>query len=54
MIIQLVQNIKKALESELYFVALSSALTLSDICGKAARPTERSSKKRYIYGMTKR
>lgn len=47
MVIRLVQDIRKALENELYFVALSSALTLPDICGKAARPTERS-KKRYI------
>ena len=48
MIIRLVQDIRKALENELYFVALSSALTLPDICGKAAYPTERSSRKRYI------
>ena len=48
MIIRLVQDIRKALENELYFVALSSALTLPDICGKAAYPTERSTRKRYI------
>ena len=48
MIIRLVQDIRKALENELYFAALSSALTLPDICGKAAYPTERSSRKRYI------
>lgn len=48
MIIRLVQDIRKALENELYFVALSSALTLPDICGKAAYPNERSSRKRYI------
>ena len=46
--IKLVQEIRKALENELYFVALSSALTLPDICGKAAYPDERSSRKRYI------
>lgn len=48
MIIQLVQDIRKALESNLYFVALSSALTLPDICGKAAYPEESSSRRRYI------
>ena len=48
MIIRLVQDIRKALENELYFVAVSSALTLPDICGKAAYPTEQSSRKRYI------
>lgn len=48
MVIRLVQDIRKALENELYFVALNSALTLPDICGKAARPTEKCNKKRYI------
>lgn len=48
MIIRLIQDIRKALENELYFVALSSALTLPDICGKTEYPTERSSRKRYI------
>ena len=48
MIFRLVREIRKALENELYFVALSSALTLPDICGKATYPTERSSRKRYI------
>ena len=48
MIFRLVQDIRKALENELYFVALSSALTLPDICGKTAYPSERSSRKRYI------
>ena len=48
MIFRLVQDIRKALENELYFVALSSALTLPDICGKTAYPDEQSSRKRYI------
>ena len=48
MIIQLVQDIRKALENNLYFVALSSALTLPDNCGKAAYPEESSSRRRYI------
>ena len=30
MVVRLVQDIRKALENELYFVALSSALTLPD------------------------
>lgn len=49
MVIQLVQDIRKALENDLYLVALSSALTLPDICGKVAYPDESSSRKRYIY-----
>lgn len=48
MIFRLVQDIRNALENELYFVALISALTLPDICGKVAYPDERSSRKRYI------
>ena len=48
MVIRLVQDIRKALENELYFVALNSALTLPVFCGKAARPTEKCNKKRYI------
>lgn len=48
MVFRLVQDIRKALENKLYFVALSSALTLPDVCGKAAYPDERSSRKRYI------
>lgn len=48
MIIRLVQDVRKALENELYFVALGSALTLPDICGKVAYPDELSSRKRYI------
>ena len=48
MIFRLVQDIRKALENELYFVALSSALTLPDICGKAAYPNENKNRKRYV------
>lgn len=48
MITRLIQDIRKALENELYFVALSSALTLPDICGRVAYPTEKSSRNRYI------
>lgn len=48
MVFRFVHDIRKALENELYFVALSSALTLPDICGKVAYPDERSSRKRYI------
>lgn len=54
MVIQLVQDIRKALENDLYLVALSSALTLLDICGKVAYPDESSSRKRYIYCMMKK
>lgn len=48
MVLRLIHDIRNALKNDLYFVALSSALTLPDICGKAAYPDERSSRKRYI------
>lgn len=48
MVFRLVQDIRKALENELYFVALSSVLALPDICGKVAYPNEWSSRKRYV------
>lgn len=40
-------EIRKALNLELYNCALTTALTLPDICGKVECPSERSSKKRY-------
>ena len=48
MVVRLVQDIRKALENELYFVALSSALTLPTLDRVFAYPDERSSRKRYI------
>lgn len=48
MIDRIIQDIRGALDNNLYFAALNCALTLPDICGKAEYPTERSSKKRYI------
>lgn len=48
MIDRIVQDIRGALDQNLFFVALNSALTLPDICGKAEYPSEQSTKKRYI------
>lgn len=48
MVQRIVDDIRAALDHDLYFVALSTALTLPDICGKAEYPNETSSKKRYI------
>ncbi len=48
MVQKIVDDIRAALNNDLYFVALSTALTLPDICGKAEYPDEKSSKKRYI------
>lgn len=48
MVQRLVDDIRTALDNDLFFAALSTALTLPDICGKAEYPTERSTKKRYI------
>lgn len=48
MIDRIVQDIRGALDNNLYFAALNCALTLPDICGKAEYPLERSSKRRYV------
>ena len=48
MVDRIIRDIRGALDNNLYFAALNSALTLPDICGKAEYPSERSSKKRYI------
>lgn len=48
MVDRIVQDIRGALEHNLFFVALNSALTLPDICGKAAYPDEKCSSKRYV------
>lgn len=48
MVDKIVRDIRAALEHNLYFVALNSALALPDICGKAEYPTETRTKKRYI------
>lgn len=47
MINKLVEDINKALDNEAYFSALSLALTLPDICGKAEFPKAKSGR-RYI------
>ncbi len=47
MINQLTNEIYRALDAELYLVALCTALTLPDICGKAELPNETSTAKRY-------
>lgn len=46
MIDKLVNEIEIALKNNLYMVALNTALTLPDICGKAEFPSD-SNKKRY-------
>ena len=48
MINRIIQDIRGALENNLYFAALNSALTLPDICGKAEYPSENNIRKRYI------
>lgn len=48
MLLKLIEDMNKALDHDCYFSALSLALTLPDICGRAKYPTERSTKKRYI------
>lgn len=51
MISQLAREIDIAIKNELYLVALNTALTLPDICGKAEYSefdSNKSAKKRYI------
>ena len=48
MINKIVDDINIALQNGAYLSALSLALTLPDVCGKAEYPTERSTKRRYI------
>ena len=47
MIDMIVKDINIALENGAYLSALSLALTLPDVCGKAEYPTEKSNGKRY-------
>lgn len=47
MVDMIVNEIRKALEQDLFMVALTTALTLPDICGKAEFPNEKNWK-RYI------
>ena len=48
MVDRIIRDIRGALDNNLFFAALNSALTLPDICGKAEYPSEQRSKKRYI------
>ena len=48
MLLQLIDDMNKALDNDCFFSALSLALTLPDICGKAKYPNEKSVRKRYI------
>lgn len=45
MMLQLINDVDKALDAECYFAALSLALTLPDICGKAEYPEEKTTKR---------
>lgn len=47
MLLKLVEDVERAIEHECYFAALALALTLPDICRKAAYPTEEKNWKRY-------
>lgn len=47
MMLQLINDVNKALDAECYYSALTLALTFPDICGKAEYPQEKSTAKRY-------
>ena len=49
MVDRLLEDLEKSLDNDCYFAALSLALALPDICGRAEYPElSSSSKKRYI------
>lgn len=48
MLLKLIDDINRALDNDIYFAALSLALTLPDICGKAEHPDIKSNKERYV------
>ena len=48
MVSKIISDCEQALQSGLYFAALSLALILPDICAKAKYPDEKSNKKRYV------
>ncbi len=48
MLLRLIDDMNKALDNDCFLSALSLALTLPDICGRAKYPDEKSTKKRYI------
>ncbi len=48
MINQMIKEVEAALENGLFLVALNTALTFPDICGKVAYPDLDGKKKRYI------
>ena len=47
MMLQLIDDVNKALDAECYYAALALALAFPDICGKAEFPQEKSTAKRY-------
>lgn len=47
MMLQLIDDVKKALDADCYYAALSLVITFPDICGKAAYPGEKNTSKRY-------
>lgn len=47
MMLQLINDVTKALDAKCYYSALTLALTFPDICGKAEYPHEKSTAKRY-------
>lgn len=49
MLNRIVEEVYRSIDNECYIAALTLALTIPDICGKAEFPEEKSTKKRYIY-----
>lgn len=48
MILRIIEETKKCIDNECFIAALTLAITIPDICGKAEFPTETSTKRRYI------
>ena len=51
MIEKYIESIKKSLNDENWYTALSLSLALPDICGGIDFPNEVSSKRRFFFGM---
>lgn len=52
MLQRLIDDMNKALDNDCFFSALSLALILPDVCGKAKYPTEKNNKKDIPIGTT--
>ena len=48
MLLNIIDEVNKALDNDMYISALALVLTIPDICAKAEYPLEKTNKKRYV------